>query len=260
MSTDLIRHAFHGQAVRTRADEYGEPWFVLGDLCALLGIQNVGNVVARLADDQKSSIRLTDGTPGSPVRAVVNESGMWTVILRSDSPNAEPVRKWVTGEVLPSIRKTGSYALGGQTPEQRMALAVIEAHAILAERDEQIAALTPPAHAWAAMADSAGDYSLRDAAQILDRDPSIRTGQNRLGQYLRQIGWLDRRGIPYQRHVDLGRITSRARTYPHPRTGEQMVGEPQVRITVKGLGALHGLLGGTEPLSTTERHLVAVGS
>lgn len=252
MSRDMVRHTFHGESVRTLADDHGEPWFILGDLCGLLGIQNVGNVLARLAEDQKGSIRLTDGTPGNPVRATVNESGMWTVVLRSDSPKAEPVRRWVTDEVLPSIRKTGSYALGAQTPEQRIALAVIEAQALLAQKDQQIAELTPPAAAWTALADGAGDYSLRDAAQILDRDPSIHTGQNRLGQYLRQVGWIDRKGIPYQNRVDQGLIRSRARSYKHPRTGEQMIGDPQVRITAKGLGKLHALLGGTEPLHTSQ--------
>jgi len=257
VSADLIQHAFHGQAVRVITDERGEPWFVLADLCAALGIRNARDVAARLDDDMKG-VGLIDTLGGRQQMTTVTESGMYEVVVRSDSAQAKPFRRWITTEVLPSIRRTGSYGTPSfdLTRIEDVALLVQAATTALTRVRE----LEPPAAAWTAMADAGGDYSLRDAAQILDRDPSIKTGQNRLGQYLRQIGWLDKRGIPYQRHVDLGRITSRVRTYKHPRTGEQMTAEPQVRITVKGLGALHKLLGGTEPLDTTERHLVAVGS
>ena len=257
MSAGLIQHAFHGQAVRVITDERGEPWFVLADLCAALGIRNARDVAARLDDDMKG-VGLIDTLGGRQQMTTVTESGMYEVVVRSDSAQAKPFRRWITTEVLPSIRRTGSYGTPSfdLTRIEDVALLVQAATTALTRVRE----LEPPAAAWTAMADAGGDYSLRDAAQILDRDPSIKTGQNRLGQYLRQIGWLDKRGIPYQRHVDLGRITSRVRTYKHPRTGEQMTAEPQVRITVKGLGALHKLLGGTEPLDTTERHLVAVGS
>lgn len=257
MSADLIQHAFHGQAVRVLLDEHGDPWFVLNDLCAVLGISNPYNVVARIDPESLRQMEVLDGRGLSRGTNVVTEAGMYEVIIRSDSPAALPFRRWVTADVLPSIRRTGSYAIP-QTPEQRIAAALIEASALLAERDERIAELEPPARAWTALADATGDYSLRDAAQILDRDPDIRTGQNRLGQYLRQIGWLDKRGIPYQRAVEVGYVRSRVRTYSHPRTGEQMVGEPQVRVTGKGLTWLHKHLGGTEPLDVTARHLEVV--
>lgn len=245
MSTDLIQHAFHGQAVRVITDEHGEPWFVLSDLCVALGITNARNVAARLDDDVKG-VRPVDTLGGRQNLTVVTEPGMYDVIVRSDSPEAKPFRRWVTTEVLPSIRRTGSYGSPSfdLTRMDDVALLLQAATNALTRVRE----LEPPAQAWQAMAESSGDYSLRDAAQILDRDPSIKTGQNRLGQYLRQIGWLDRRGIPYQRHVDLGRIQSRVRTYKHPRTGETVTADPQVRITIKGLGDLHKMLGGTVPL------------
>lgn len=249
MATDLIQHAFHGQAVRVVLDEHGEPWFVLNDLCTVLGIANPRNVAARLDDDMKG-VRPVDTLGGAQATTCVTEPGMYEVVVRSDSPLARDFRRWVTTEVLPSIRRTGSYGPADVAQITRSDLArwVIEAEARAEKAEAQVAVLGPPARAWQTLADATGDYSLRDAAQILDRDESIKTGQNRLAQYLRQIGWLDRHGVPYQRAVEVGYVRSRARTYRHHRTGEEMVAEPQVRITGKGLTWLHKHLGGTEPL------------
>jgi phage antirepressor YoqD-like protein len=112
-----------------------------------------------------------------------------------------------------------------------------------AAAEHQVLELAPAAHAWDELAEATGDYSVREAAQILDRDPSIQTGQKRLFDYLRSIGWLDRHNQPYQRHMDCGRLTVRARSYEHPHRDE-LVATQQVRITTKGLGELHRMLGG----------------
>lgn len=256
MSTDIVRHVFRGNTVRVITDEGGEPWFVATDVAKILGYAAAKDMTRRLDDDEKGGRSVP--TPGGQQQVIViTEAGLYAAILGSQVPGAKEFKRWVTHELLPEIRRTGSYAVP-QSREERLALAVIDAQAMLADKDAVIATLAPPAAAWTAMADASGDYSLRDAAQMLSRDPAIDVGQNRLGAYLRQVGWIDKRSVPYQRHVDLGRINSRARTYRHPRTGEQMIGDPQVRITVKGLEALHKLLGGTSPLDTTERHLEVV--
>lgn len=83
----------------------GEPWFVLADVCKVLELSNPSRVAQRLECDERSNFKL--GRQGNAV--VINESGLYAVILRSDKPQAKPFRKWVTSEVLPSIRKTGSY-------------------------------------------------------------------------------------------------------------------------------------------------------
>jgi DNA-damage-inducible protein D len=111
----------------------------------------------------------------------------------------------------------------------------------------QVALLEPPAHSWEALAGATGDYSLRDAAQILDRDPAIATGQNRLMRTLRELNWVDSKGIPYQREVDNGRLVARVLPYEHPHTKEPKL-TSQVRVTVKGLHELHRRLGGERPL------------
>lgn len=90
----------------------GEPWFVLADLCKVLDLSNPTMVAKKLDLDERAKSDL--GLQEKNV-TLVNESGMYAVILRSDKPQAKPFRKWVTSEVLPAIRKTGSFAMGGGT-------------------------------------------------------------------------------------------------------------------------------------------------
>ena len=91
----------------------GEPWFVLADVCKVLEISNSRNISSRLEPDEKG-VTLVDTLGGTQQMTIINESGLYTVILRSDKPQAKPFRKWVTSEVLPSIRKHGSYSVQSQ--------------------------------------------------------------------------------------------------------------------------------------------------
>ena len=117
--------------------------------------------------------------------------------------------------------------------------------------EQRITELQPAADAWEKLADAKGDYSVREAAQILSRDPLITTGQNRLFAYLRHIGWIDKTGTPYQTQVDLGRILPLATSYSHPRTGDRMTSS-QVRVTPKGLKELRVRLAGQQQLVVIE--------
>ena len=108
----------------------------------------------------------------------------------------------------------------------------------------RVAELEPAARAWDTLADATGDYSLRDAAHILNRDPAITTGQNRLMAALRDLGMVDRRGIPYAKHSS--HLVERAVSYDHPHTGEPML-KTQVRITARGLRYLRDRL--TDPVA-----------
>ncbi len=88
----------------------GEPWWVAVDVCQVLGLGNAGQAVSRLDDDERSSITINDGTVGTSVRNVINESGLYTLIIRSSKPEAKRFKKWVTSVVLPTLRKTGAYS------------------------------------------------------------------------------------------------------------------------------------------------------
>lgn len=109
MNDILVFHYKSGE-VRT-VELNGEPWFVLKDVCAVLGISNHKMTAQRLDADEVSLTDLTDSMGRQQETTVINESGLYNVILRSDKPEAKPFRKWVTSEVLPSIRKTGGYRM-----------------------------------------------------------------------------------------------------------------------------------------------------
>lgn len=93
-----------------RAQEInGEPWFVLKDVCRVLGIGQTRTVTERLDDDEVGITPCQDGRGHVQDMSIINESGLYTTIIRSTKPEAKAFRKWITGEVLPSIRKTGGY-------------------------------------------------------------------------------------------------------------------------------------------------------
>lgn len=116
-----------------------EPWFVLKDVCAVLDLASAHKVSERLDEDERNQIPLTDSLGRKQETTIINESGLYNVILRSDKPEAKPFRKWVTSEVLPSIRKTGGYALPKDYPAALRALADAEEAKLrlLAENQQQ---------------------------------------------------------------------------------------------------------------------------
>lgn len=181
-------------------------------------------------------------TPGGDQRmSVIYEDGIWELIFRSTLPSARSVKARVKA-ILRELRETGVV----DTREAARPMTELEMARKYVAVLERVAELEPAAHSWNTLADSAGDYSVREAAQILDRDPSISTGQRRLFETLRQIGWVDRSGLPYQRQVDLGRLAVKAGSYERPE-GER-VPTRQARVTVKGLHELHKRLGGSGDL------------
>lgn len=93
-------------------DRHGEPWFVLADVCRELAILNPRDAASRLDDDEKDAVGIPDAMGRKQTQTIINESGLYSIILRSRVPGARRFKKWVTAEVLPSIRKTGGYGRG----------------------------------------------------------------------------------------------------------------------------------------------------
>jgi hypothetical protein len=100
---------FQGRAVRMMVNN-GEPWWVARDVCDVLGIRNSRQALAYLDDDEKGVIT-TDTHGGRQEVATINESGLYSLVLRSRKPEAKAFKRWVTKEVLPSIRRTGQYVV-----------------------------------------------------------------------------------------------------------------------------------------------------
>lgn len=92
----------------------GEPWFVAKDVCDTLAIANGRDAISRLDEDEKDTVGLTDGTPGNPNMTIVSESGLYSLVLGSRKAEAKAFKRWVTHDVIPSIRKHGAYL----TPEK----------------------------------------------------------------------------------------------------------------------------------------------
>lgn len=107
---EIVPFDFSGHQVRVVMID-SEPWWVVNDVCTVLEITQTRNVVARLDGDD---VRQTDSVDSlgrrQPSTNVVNETGLYELIFRSDKPQAKTFRRWVTSEVLPQIRKTGSYS------------------------------------------------------------------------------------------------------------------------------------------------------
>ena len=121
----------------------GEPWFVASDVCKALDIGNVSMAISRLDDDERNTVNLIEGIPGNPNKIIVNEPGLYALVLSSRKPEAKAFKRWITHEVIPSIRKHGGYVAGQEhmSDEELMAKALLMAQKTIADRDARISAL-----------------------------------------------------------------------------------------------------------------------
>lgn len=197
---------YQNNKVRT-VDVDGEAWFVLKDVCEVLHLGTTAKVAERLDDDEKGMNQIH--TPGGTQNVtVVNESGLYHVILRSDKPEAAPFRRWVTNDVLPAIRKTGSYNAPQLTRSQLLATALIAAHEELEEKDKQIETMKPKALFADAVSASSQSILVGEMAKLLSQN-GIQMGQNRLFSWMRENGYLikDRKrtdyNMPTQKSMEL---------------------------------------------------------
>ena len=136
--TQTAMQIFEYQGNEVRTIQHGdEVWWVLKDVCRVLSLSNPAKVAQRLDEDEKD-ITLSYTPGGYQEITIVNEPGLYSVILRSDKPEAKTFKRWVTHEVLPSIRKTGTYSVGQElTDEEKMAHGLIAANAILQRQLEK---------------------------------------------------------------------------------------------------------------------------
>lgn len=234
ISAPLPLH-FEGTPVRV-VTRHCVPWFVLADVCRVLGIENPRNTASRLDYDEKG-VATVDTLGGPQSVLVVNESGLYAVVVTSRKPEARRFRRWVTGEVLPAIRRTGAYLPSAPAePAEEIALRAIAAlHDALMRKQAALAGAQPKAAALERLSGSAGAVSITEAAKTLAIGPKA------LMEWLLANGWVYRRPpgsspLAYQRRLECGWLEHRM-TEIRRSDGEQRMAT-QVRVTARGLAEL----------------------
>lgn len=190
-------------------EQDGEPWFVGKDVADILGYQNGSRDINRHVDEGDRQ-NYQNGTSEMNNRGmtIINESGLYSLILSSKLPTAKAFKHWVTSEVLPSIRKTGGYIAGQEqmSDEELMAKALMVAQRQLEERNKAIEQMTPKALFADAVSASKTSILIGDLAKLLKQN-GIDIGQKRLFAWMRENGYLIRQkgnsyNMPTQRSME----------------------------------------------------------
>jgi anti-repressor protein len=256
---------YEGAQVRT-VQHGGEPWWVLKDVCDVLGIVNPSQTAQRLDDDERAlfDIGRSSATGGGGETNIVSESGLYNVIIRSDKPEARKFKRWVTREVLPSIRKHGAYmtpdALEAAIGDPTFAIGLLTALKKEQDAKERLQieadAMRPKALFADAVAASDSTILVGELAKIL-KGNGIDIGQNRLFQRLRDEGFLIRRkgmdfNMPSQRSMELGLFKIKENSIVHADGHVTVTKTP--KVTAKGQQYfINNFLGKSAPAERAER-------
>lgn len=221
MSIQLFNSPEFGQ-IRT-ITENDDIYFVGKDVAEVLGYTNTRKALADHVDpeDKKDGVTIRDSIGRDQTPVVINESGLYSLVLSSKLPSAKRFKRWITSEVLPALRRQGGYMLTSEneTPEQIMARALKIADEALKRKDALIDELKPKALFADAVSVSKNTCLVGELAKLM-RQNGVDIGQNRLFARLRHDGYLGRHGrnhnVPTQRAVELGLFVSIERLISHP--------------------------------------------
>lgn len=239
--------------IRIVVNENNEPLFCLLDLCNSLGLSNNRKVKSQLDDDVTLSYPILDNLGREQEATFVTEAGMYTVILRSDSPKAKPMQKWVTNEVLPSIRKHGAY-MTNETLEKaltspdfliQLATNLKEEKQKRIEAESKIQEDAPKVLFADAVSTSQRSCLIAELAKILQQN-GVNIGQNRLFSWMRDNGYLCQKGDyynqPTQKSMKLGLFELKKTSITKPdgsvlvTTTTKVTGKGQIYFVNKFLG------------------------
>lgn len=205
-----------------------EPYFVGKDVAEILGYGNPRDALSKHVDsDDKNTVAFRDGTSGNPKMTIINESGLYSLILSSKLPKAKEFKRWVTAEVLPAIRKTGGYVndtaqfvesyFGQLEPNQKHALTMMfdESKRMSAQLKEQ----APKVLFANAVETAHNSILIGDLAKII-RQNGVDIGQKRLFDWMRQNGYLIKGGqsknMPTQKAMDMNLFEVKESTVNNP--------------------------------------------
>lgn len=192
-------------------EQNGEPWFIGKDVADILGYGNSRDALNTHVDSEdKNTVVISDGKRGNPNQTIINESGLYSLILSSKLPTAKQFKRWVTSEILPSIRKNGGYIAGQETlsDDELLSKALLVAQNKIAERDKQIKTMQPKVLFADTVAASNTSILIGDLAKLLKQN-GVNIGQKRLFEWMRSNGYLIRKkgnswNMPTQRSMERG--------------------------------------------------------
>lgn len=207
-STDIQMFDFHNHEVRVLTDENGEPWFVGKDVTTILGYSDTYGALKKHVEAADKQNCQNDSFESPRGMTIINESGLYSLIFASKLAYAKEFKRWVTSEVLPSIRRHGGYMMGQESmsPEE-MALASLKwLQSVVDEQKRQIEAQKPKVVFADALTASNKDILVGELAKVLKQN-GVNIGQNRLFAWLRNHGYLMKRNgirnFPTQKAQDM---------------------------------------------------------
>ena len=209
MEIKIFKNPQFGE-IRT-IEKDGEPWFVGKDVAELLGYAKPQNAIATHVDDEDKTLAPIQGgcSTGTQNTIIINESGLYSLILSSKLPSAKAFKRWITHEVIPSIRKTGGYIEGQEhmSDADLMAKALLVAQRQIEQRDKQLQEMQPKALFADSVCASSTSILIGELAKILKQN-GVATGQNKLFAWMRDNGYLIRRkgadyNMPTQRSMEM---------------------------------------------------------
>ena len=265
MNTEIQSFNFNAAPLRVLTDENGEPWFVAKDACDILG-NATNHLRETLDDDEITNLRIME-VWNQPGRAplIISEPGLYKLIMRSRKPEAKEFQRWVTHEVLPTIRKHGLYATE-TTIDQiladpdfciRLLTDLKKERAKRIEAENHIKELEPKAKALDDFTNVPDTLLVRDAAKLLS-NAGTPIGEKELREWLSSHDWIYRHAGTWSaasNRVKAGHLAMvESRKHGRHKDCSPFAFAPTVKITRKGLALLHTRLGETrlnETLETT---------
>ena len=187
----------------------GEPYFVGKDVATILGYVKPENAIANHVDDEDKTTTLIQGT-GSNYKSnavIINESGLYSLILSSKLPKAKEFKHWVTSEILPSIRKTGGYSIQSKPDSYMIEDPIARAKRWIEEQEEKrllevkIEEQKPLVEYAEHIQASKDVIDMKSMAKLASKN-GIKIGRNKLFSFLRDRKILDRENIPYANYMD----------------------------------------------------------
>lgn len=238
----LEKYQFTNNQVRVHIDGNGDPWFVSKDVCNILGLKNSRKAITDLDDDEKNTVTISDGIPGNPTKTVISEAGLYKLIMRSRKQTAKQFQRWVTHEVLPTIRKHGAY-MNEQTIERtltdpdfliKLATQLKNEQEARKQAEAQLEAAEPKILFADSVQGSETSILVGEMAKIL-RTNGVNIGQNSFFQWLRENGFLGTSGnhynIPTAKSTRMGLMEIKERPYW---AGDHLETARTPKITGKG--------------------------